>query len=143
MRKIEMKRITKHSMEKNFFFAPLASGLGATRRAAMMLLVMLLTMAQGAWATGGSCGEGLTWKLNGNTLTISGSGAMYDYDLEVNPTPWSSYADQINEVVIGNGVTSIGNFAFSKTAMTSINISASVTSIGVSAFFECESLTLK
>ena len=49
MRKIEMKRITKHSMEKIDFFAPLASGLGATRRAAMLLLVMMLTTAT-AWA---------------------------------------------------------------------------------------------
>lgn len=43
-----MKRITKHSMEKNFFFAPLASGLGATRRAAMLLVMMLTTAT--AWA---------------------------------------------------------------------------------------------
>ena len=33
---------------KNFFFAPLSKGLGATRRAAMLLLVMLLTMTQAA-----------------------------------------------------------------------------------------------
>ncbi len=39
------------SIKKNIF-APLASGLGATRRAAMTLLVMLLTMAQTAWADG-------------------------------------------------------------------------------------------
>ena len=37
---------------KNFFFAPLSKGLGATRRAAMLLLVMLLTMTQAAWADG-------------------------------------------------------------------------------------------
>ena len=36
---------------KKDIFAPLASGLGATRRAAMLLLVMMLTMtAQTAWA---------------------------------------------------------------------------------------------
>ena len=35
---------------KKDFFAPLALGLGATRRAAMLLLVMLLMMAQTAWA---------------------------------------------------------------------------------------------
>ena len=38
---------------KKDIFAPLASGLGATRRAAM-LLVMMLTMAQTAWAWDGS-----------------------------------------------------------------------------------------
>ena len=48
-----MKRISKNKMEKKDFSAPWALGLGATRRAAMllvMLLVMLLTMAQTAWA---------------------------------------------------------------------------------------------
>ena len=35
---------------KKDFFAPLALGLGATRRAAMTLLVMMLTMTQAAWA---------------------------------------------------------------------------------------------
>ena len=49
MKKIEMKRITKHSLEKKNIFAPLASGLGATRRAAVLLLVMMLTTAT-AWA---------------------------------------------------------------------------------------------
>ena len=135
-----MKRISKNTMEKKDIFAPLATGLGATRRAAMLLLVMMLT-ATTAWAQSGSCGDNLAWRLTARTLTISGSGVMYDYDLEENPTPWSSYADQINEVVIGNGVTSIGIFAFSRTGLTSIEIPASVTSIGVSAFFECESLT--
>ena len=127
------------SIKKNFF-APLSKGLGATRRAAMLLLVMLLTMAQTAWAQSGSCGDDLTWELNYNTLTISGSGAMWDYG-DPSEQPWNSYADQINEVVIGEGVTSIGNNAFSETAMTSINISASVTSIGVGAFSGCTGLT--
>ena len=43
MRKIEKIRISNNTMEKKNFFAPLSKGLGATRRAAMMLLVMLLT----------------------------------------------------------------------------------------------------
>lgn len=44
-----MKRISKNTMEKKNFFAPSSKGLGATRRAAMLLLVMLLT-ATTAWA---------------------------------------------------------------------------------------------
>ena len=43
-----MKRISKNKMEKNFFSAPLASGLGATRRAAMLLVMMLTTVT--TWA---------------------------------------------------------------------------------------------
>ena len=31
-------------------------------------------------ATSGTCGENLTWDLDGSTLMISGTGAMTDYD---------------------------------------------------------------
>ena len=168
------------SIKKNFF-VPLAKGLGATRRAAMLLLVMMLTMtAQTAWAqepwgppepgqeTSGSCGYNLTWKLtqhdydNFYTLTIRGEGAMNDYNPDMNPTPWNSYAEQINEVVIEKDVTSIGVWAFSRctnlesvtfaegsqlesigedafnsTVLSSIEIPASVTSIGMCAFQYC------
>ena len=73
MRKIVMKRISKNKMEKNFFFAPWASGLGATRRAAMTLLVMMLTTAT-TWAdnvTLTSSTSTQTW-TNGNTYVTDG-----------------------------------------------------------------------
>ena len=53
MRKIEKIMISNNTMEKKNFFAPLSKGLGATRRAACVLLVMLLTTAT-AWAWSGS-----------------------------------------------------------------------------------------
>ena len=127
---------------KKNIFAPLVSGLGATRRAAILLLVMMLTTAT-AWAQSGSCGDDLTWELTQHeyddfyTLTISGSGAMYDYG-DPFEYPWNSYAEQINEVVIKDGVTSIGNYAFSTTGLTSIEIPASVKSIGSYAFQDCD-----
>ena len=73
MRKIVMKRISKNKMEKNFFFAPWASGLGATRRAAMTLLVMMLTTVT-AWAedvTLTSSTSTQKW-TNGNTYVTNG-----------------------------------------------------------------------
>ena len=65
-----MKRISKNKMEKKDFSAPWALGLGATRRAAM-LLVMLLMMAQTAWAVTEEVTE--TWTMNGSACSISGS----------------------------------------------------------------------
>ena len=56
---------------KKDFFAPLASGLGATRRAAMLLLVMLLTMAQTTWAGTTTETRTMTWPMNGTG--VSGS----------------------------------------------------------------------
>ena len=153
------------SIKKNFF-VPLASGLGATRRAAMLLLVMMLTTAM-AWAQSGSCGENVTWSLTGEpsdyTLTISGTGAMADYN-DPAERPWYDNAADISNVVIENGVTSIGayafaecqgltsvtipgsvtsigNYTFKETAMASVEIPASVTSIGECAFIGCQYLT--
>jgi len=90
----------------------------------------------------GTCGDNLTWELKreSGTLTISGTGDMWNYT--VFDTPWSSFSKDITKVVIGNGVTSIGNGAFAFCySLTSVNIPDSVTSIGGGAFESCASLT--
>ncbi len=93
----------------------------------------------------GECGDNAKWSLDdAGKLTISGMGEMYDYEYKkgVVTSQWYSYADEITSVVIENGVTSIGNYAFSGcTSLTSIEIPDSVESIGNSAFDECTSLT--
>ena len=74
------------------------------------------------------------------TLTIVGTGAMATY--AHNNFPWRNNRENIKTVVIGNGVTSIGDYAFNDcTSLTSINIPSSVTGIGESAFSVCTSLT--
>ena len=89
----------------------------------------------------GSCGENLTWVLSENgTLTIAGTGAMYDY--RVYDSPWDYMCSSVKAVVVGDGVTTIGTWAFSDcTGLTSVTISDSVTSIGIRAFSACDSLT--
>ena len=86
--------------------------------------------------------DNLTWKLDANgTLTISGTGAMKDYDYDSNPSPVYNNSD-VKKIVIEDGVTSIGNFAFhSCSSLPSITIPDSVTSIGNFAFSGCRSLT--
>ena len=90
----------------------------------------------------GTCGENLTWELTDDgTLTISGTGAMDDYT-RYRYAPWYAYRSQIDSVMIGEGVTSIGAYAFcSYTGLTSVIIPAGVTSIGEEAFRGCSSLT--
>ena len=84
----------------------------------------------------------LTWKLyEDGTLTISGTGAMKDYNADDNLSPAYNNS-KVKKVVIEDGVTSIGERAFSNcSTLISITIPKSVTSIGKTAFYNCTSLT--
>ena len=81
----------------------------------------------------GACGS-LTWKLtNAGTLTISGSGVMPDYT-DPSETPWSAHMDKVLTIVIENGVTSVGSYAFHGSKALSVTLPNSVTTIGSNAF---------
>ena len=87
----------------------------------------------------GTCGENLTWMLDeAGLLTIEGTGKMEDYSS--GQSPWRRLSN-LKSVEIAEGVTSIGNWAFSECSLESIAIPSSVTSIGNFAFYECRSLT--
>jgi len=77
------------------------------------------------------------------TLTISGEGAMSDWsstgDLSKQP-PWRTYptSDAIKHIIIEDGVTTIGNFAFMDCGnVESITIPQSVISFGNRSFMGC------
>ena len=78
----------------------------------------------------------IMWELSDDgTLTISGIG-----DMET--SPWYSQRESIKNVIINNGVTSIGNNTFRDCAnLKSIIIPNSVTSIGDWSFYGCYALT--
>lgn len=92
----------------------------------------------------GQCGKNLTWTLDNGVLTISGTGAMWDWDNE-----WYGFcgvldqADEVTSVVVESGVTSIAYEAFNWLEnMTSVTIPKTVTSIGCNAFLVgCDALT--
>ncbi len=88
----------------------------------------------------GVCGDDLEWMLDSSgTLTITGSGDMYD--CEMYGAPWCEASDRIVTIKLPEGLTSIGAFAFQKTAISKITIPDSVQAIGDSAFYCCENLT--
>ena len=83
--------------------------------------------------------ETVEWSYEDGTLTISGSGPMDDYEEE--GAPWYSHAQEIESVVIEDGVTSIGDCSFYNcSALSSVSIPSGVSSIGCYAFTYCESL---
>ena len=96
----------------------------------------------------GICGDNVIWTFDESTgtLTISGAGPMYDFVDEnytyLNNCPWSCYSSKIKEIVIEEGVTSIGNGAFeSCSELENISIPNTVGSIGWYALGNCKKLT--
>ncbi len=91
------------------------------------------------------CGKDLDWTLEDGLLTISGTGEMYDfedfYQNNYGAAPWYENALEITKVVIGDEVTTIGDFAFAELInCTEVVIGKGVTSIGEYAFAACDSL---
>ncbi len=80
----------------------------------------------------GSCGVNATWSYNAETktLTISGEGEMSDYEtvLDGEERPWDNL--EINTVIVDDGITYIGNYAFYGMQNITIEIPASVSRIG-------------
>ena len=113
------------------------------------LLMALPSVVSFAETKSGTCGAtgneaNVTWVLDDNgTLTIGGTGNMKDYNPVSNIfVPWYDARVDIQTVVIGSGVTRIGNWAFYQCAnLKSVTIPNSVTSIGSYAFRSCTSLT--
>ncbi|MEE3416161.1 MAG: leucine-rich repeat protein [Prevotella sp.] len=88
----------------------------------------------------GTCGDSATYSLDdAGNLTISGNGAISDYvageNLFANSAP-------IKKVIIEEGITHIGNYAFSSCHdIQSIELPESLTGIGEYVFENCTSLT--
>ena len=62
----------------------------------------------------GSCGDNVAWQFSSSTKTLSifGTGNMTDFS-DSSVQPWESYSQIVTSVVIEEGVTSIGENAFS------------------------------
>ena len=118
----------------------------------------------GAAATSGDFGENncLHWEvttgvISGKTLTISGTGAMPDFDFpNGNLAPWWNYEalgmltsfgkfkleGELKKVVIKDGVTNVGSYAlFCLPAATQVTLPDSVTRIGRYGIAMCSKLT--
>ncbi len=90
---------------------------------------------------GGSFGDGFSWYFDyeSATLTIEGEGVMPSYTSSY-AQPWTAYRSSIEHIVIGEGITGIGNYCFAYSSVTEITIPDSVKSIGSDAFSGCSYL---
>lgn len=106
----------------------------------LVLLTALTLLPLGALADDNNkCGENLTWEFKGGTLSIDGTGDMYDYS-EDYLAPWNEHCLEITNVTISGGVTSIGSYAFCYCSVKSITLPFGLKHIGISAFFYCPNI---
>ena len=86
-------------------------------------------------------GANVTWTLDTETgkLEISGTGEMKDFE-SFDETPWFDYSSVITSVTVGNGVTAVGNYAFSDcTELTNLRIEDNADTLNIKryAFTNC------
>ena len=108
----------------------------------VMLLFVFALAVQDAYADDSGTSGACTWQYvsASKTLTVSGNGAMADYP-DAASVPWFSYRNEIQKVVIREGVTEIGDFAFDGLSMTSITTPSTTTRIGQYAFAFCHKVS--
>lgn len=93
----------------------------------------------------GECGENVYWSLDSDTcvLRITGNGYMYDYSEDAfNMAEWCDHAEYVRYIVIGDGVTGLGSYAFCGLYnLESVEMGDGVLGIGFGSFKGCTSLT--
>lgn len=102
--------------------------------------------ADSEWSCGATDSDTVTARFESasGTLTFSGEGAMENYQTMHYVAPWKEISNQIQKIVIGNGVTSIGSNAFYQCsdmqAALDLSDAKALTSIGDNAFYGCKKL---
>ena len=110
----------------------------------LLLILALIGFAgiESAWADPiqlGSTGTYYEYDSATKTLTITGNGNMPDYNW--NNTPWNGYLGQIETVVVGSGVTTLGNHSFyGCRKLKNVTLPSGLLRIGMRAFQDCEAL---
>ena len=87
----------------------------------------------------GTCGETMTWTLDDQgTLTLSGTGNMYEYNALSKPVPWRAFRADIRRVIISEGIAGISGHAFENCpSLSSLALPSTLREIREYAFSGC------
>ena len=93
----------------------------------------------------GTCGKNAVWSFDAETgtLTISGTGSTtnYAYHFVSEQAPWTPLSGQLTKVVVEDGITRLGNHAFTECVnLVEVVLPDSVTELGSHVFSNCRSL---
>ncbi len=91
-------------------------------------------------ATSGTTGD-VTWRFENGTLYIEGTGKMGNYANVGDVAPWQVVRKETTAIVIGDGITYIGNRSFKGfNKVTTVTIGKDVESTGYECFYNCTAL---
>jgi len=103
----------------------------------LILLMTVLTLSAVCFAAKGGAGKNVKWELKKGVLTFTGQGPMKDFRKD---RPWRP--ENVKQVVIGEGVTSIGNnICYDCVNLVTLDIPSTIKSIGEKSFYNCENLS--
>lgn len=109
------------------------------KRIISLLLVAVMLFA--VTSCGSSTAKDFEWTYKEGILTISGTGKMPDYsdgNGEMTTRPWEDKLEEIEEIVVEEGITRIGDYAFyGMKRVVDVTVPASLESIGKEAFRRC------
>ena len=107
----------------------------------LAVIMIISAMPFTVSAESGNCGANVKWTLDSNgILTISGTGSMDDYILS-SATPWNKKLKSIKKIIIGEGVTNVGDNAFSGCSiLEEVVMPEGLLRIGAQAFMSCSKL---
>ena len=83
--------------------------------------------------TGGTMSNGITWLIKNNVLTITGTGA-------VTSNPWRSCLGYAKTITVGEGITSLPDYAFEDSDVTTVSLPGTLETLGSGAFRQCDEL---
>lgn len=107
--------------------------------AAAVLCILSLGASDDSSASSGTCGDNVSWTFHDGSLSITGTGAMENYE-DPDDQPWATFRGDITSIAVGEGVTSIGKYAFCSCGVASVTLPASLASIGSYSFMWCDNL---
>lgn len=116
---------------------------------ALVVIVLMITTFASCVAGGSSAAKdekgthgSLSWeyKKDNQTLTITGTGAMKNFESNEN-IAWGNVASSVKKLVVGEGITTVGNYAFfCMSALEEVSLPSSLVSIGKLSFAFTSSL---
>ena len=97
----------------------------------MVFLMQMVVLAE----------NGTDWSFDDGVLTVWGNGEMENYKNSAQ-RPWDKHIEETKEIVIKEGVTSVGSWSFSNFEnLEKVQFPSSLKTIGERAFYNCSGIS--